>query len=360
MKAVMGAGTRAGKAVTSPITEFGRLVGSPHATCCGAGGSGAGGSASASASSGGGGGSGAGGSASASASSGSGYLLTPSAAASYRRLLPDLVPDRPRGKPSSSLDRPDLESSNLPVPPRLQRRPSSQWWLFRAQEESMWGACWRFADKKAAETQVTSYKFRLYFRLLVWLILSVINLIAGIIIPYKFTIILACCCLVVSSYIAAAAIYQKSDDMNRVVFASIPVCIVILINYISLAELVDIDLGKASEDSALENLIEDHPRDRFACRVAMFSDLGLIGCALFVAEACFGLWREFNGEDPNGPPRILDLPVFNARYERERSSSNSWDRASFEEYAKNQGGFRHDDVDIMSVNMSATRASDLH
>jgi hypothetical protein len=334
MKAVMGAGTRAGKAVTSPITEFGRLVGSPHPTCCGAGGS-------------------------ASASSGSGYLLTPSAAASYRRLLPDLVPD-PRGKLSSSSDRPDLQSSNLPVPPRLERRPSSQLWWGRAQEESMWGACWRFADKKAAENQVTSYKFRLYFRLLVWLILSVTNLVAGIIIPYRFTIILACCCLAVSSYIAAAAIYQKSDDMNRVVFASLPVCIVILINYISLAELVDIDLGNARNDSALENLIEDHPQDLVACRVAMFSDLGLIGCALFVAEACFGLWREFNGEDPTGPPRILDLPVFNARYERERRSSNSWDRASFEEYAKTQGEFRHDDVDIMSVNMSATRASDLH
>ena len=335
----MGAGTRAGKAVTAPITEFGRLVGSPHQTCGGQGTS-------------------AGGSASASASSSSGYLLTPSATTSYRRLLPDLVPDRPREKPSSSSDRPDLESSNLPVPPRLQRRPSSQQWLGRAQEESMWGACWTFADKKAAETQVTTYKFRLYFRLMVWLILSLTNLVAGIVIPYKFTIILSCCCLAVSSYIAAAAIYQKSDDMNRVVFASLPVCIVILINYISLAELVDRDNGGAATDSALEDLIEDHPRDRFACRVAMFSDLGLIGCALFVAEACFGLWREFNGEDPNGPPRILDLPVFNARYERGRSS-NSWDKASFEEYAKSQGEFRHDDVDIRSVNMSATRASDL-
>ena len=223
----------------------------------------------------------------------------------------------------------------------------------------MWGACWRLADKRAAEAQVASYKFRLYFRLLVWLALSATNLVAGIIIPYRFSIILASCCLAVSSYIAAAASYQKSDDMSRVVFASIPVCIVILVNYISLAELVDIDTGLAANDTLLENLIEDHPHDRVACRVAMFTDLGLIGCALFVAEACFGLWRESNGEDPTGPPRILDLPVFNARYERERRSTNSWDRAVFEEYAKARGEFRHDDVDMSGVNMSATRASDL-
>ena len=223
----------------------------------------------------------------------------------------------------------------------------------------MWGACWRLADKKAAETQVTSYRFRLYFRLLVWLALSATNLVAGIIIPYRFSIILASCCLAVSSYIAAAAIYQKSDEMSRVVFASIPVCIVILVNYISLAELVDIDTGRAANDTHLENLIEDHPLDRVACRFAMFTDLGLIGCALFVAEACFGLWREFNGEDPTGPPRILDLPVFNARYERERRATNSGDRAVFEEYARAMGEFRHDDDDMSGVNMSATRASDL-
>lgn len=217
----------------------------------------------------------------------------------------------------------------------------------------MWGRCWQLAERKAAETQPTNYRFRLYVRLLIWLLLSVTNLVAAIVIPYNFSIILASSCLAVSSYIVAAAAYQNSDHMYRIVFASLPVTIVILINYISLAELVDVDKGKAVADSALENMVEDHKTDRVACRVAMFSDLGLIGCALFVAEACFGLYREFNGEDPNGPPRILDLPVFNARHDRERRSSGSWDRASFEEYARTQGEFRHDDL------MSATRASDV-
>ena len=288
-------------------------------------------------------------------------------AAARRGLLPDLVPDRGISSPSSS-NRPDLESqrqaaqSGAAVPPRLLRRVPS----YRTEEDSVFGYCWKLADSGAAETRTSSYRFRLFFRLLIWLILSVTNLVAGIIIPYNFSIILASCCLAVSSYIAAATIYQKSDDMNRIVCASLPVTIIILVNYISLAELVDIDKGKAVSDSALENMVEDNRHDRAACNLAMVTDLGLIGCALFVAEACFGLWREFNGEDPNSPPRILDLPVFNARHERR--SSGSWDRAKFEAYARARGTEyaraqeirdEVDDVDA-HIMMSATRASDLH
>jgi hypothetical protein len=151
------------------------------------------------------------------------------------------------------------------------------------------------------------YRYRLLRWLLIWLGLAVVDLVAAIIIPYDFSIWLAVICLVSGSFIAAAAVTRRSRSLMRVVALTVPFDFVILINYISLAELVDKDNGAAVADSKLEDMIEDHHTDRAACVVTMVMDLLLIACSMFLAEACFELSRAFRGESPSSRPRILDL-----------------------------------------------------
>ena len=99
----------------------------------------------------------------------------------------------------------------------------------------------------------------------------------------------------------------------RVVALTVPFDFVILINYISLAELVDKDNGAAVADSKLEDMIEDHHTDRAACVVTMVMDLLLIACSMFLAEACFELSRAFH-RGRVGRALVVSAQSVNMRY----------------------------------------------
>ena len=77
--------------------------------------------------------------------------------------------------------------------------------------------------------------------LLLWLALSTVNLVSSIIIPYMPSTVLSIICLLAASFVAKGAFLHSTDVLMQAIKGLVPICLIILINYIALAESVDID-----------------------------------------------------------------------------------------------------------------------
>ena len=150
-------------------------------------------------------------------------------------------------------------------------------------------------------------RLRMLCWLLLWLALSTVNLVSSIIIPYMPSTVLSVGCLLAASFVAKGAFLHSTDVLMQAIKGLVPICLIILINYIALAESVDVDHFRFANEDELERYVESHPVDRFAVHVAMVTDLLLIACAVFVAESCFELTRALYGETRSSRPQILEL-----------------------------------------------------
>ena len=150
-------------------------------------------------------------------------------------------------------------------------------------------------------------RLRMLWWLLCWLALSTVNLVGSIIIPYIPSTVVSAGCLLAASYVAKGAFEHSTEVLMRAIKGLVPVCLIILINYIALAESVDIDHFTFDTEDALERYVIEHPIDNFAVHVCMVVDLLLIGGGLLLAEACFDFIRCLRGEAQSSRPRILEL-----------------------------------------------------
>lgn len=150
-------------------------------------------------------------------------------------------------------------------------------------------------------------RLRMLCWLLLWLALSTVNLVSSIIIPYMPSTVLSVGCLLAASFVAKGAFLHSTDVLMQAIKGLVPICLIILINYIALAESVDIDHFTFDTEDELERYVIEHPIDNFAVHVCMVVDLLLIGGGLLLAESCFDFVRCLRGEAQSSRPRILEL-----------------------------------------------------
>ena len=150
-------------------------------------------------------------------------------------------------------------------------------------------------------------RLRMLWWLLFWLALSTINLVSSIIIPYMPSTVLSIICLLAASFVAKGAFLHSTDVLMQAIKGLVPICLIILINYIALAESVDIDHFTFDTEDELERYVIEHPIDNFAVHVCMVVDLLLIGGGLLLAESCFDFIRCLRGDSQSSRPRILEL-----------------------------------------------------